>query len=263
MAITAFKRYEMKFMLTKKQFDKIIPAITEHMNPDAYCQNGKNYSIYNIYYDTTDSYFIRTSLSKPYYKEKLRLRSYASPAAPDDKVFLELKKKTGGIVHKRRAVMTLKEAQDFITYQKRPEAKGYMNEQVIRELAYFLSQNQVYPAAYIAYDRMAFFGKDDKDFRITFDRNITTRRKDLQLSRGRYGKQLLEKDQYLMEVKISSSVPVWLADLLCDLQIYKTSFSKYGTEYKHYCLEEVKRDKTAHPVDLTVNIPQTKLCANY
>jgi hypothetical protein len=37
-----------------------------------------------------------------------------------------------------------------------------------------------------------------------------------------------------MEVKITKSVPLWLSNILADLKIYKTSFSKYGTEYKKY-----------------------------
>ena len=60
-------------------------------------------AILNIYYDTPENLLIRRSIEKPYYKEKLRLRSYYSPAAPDSSVFLEVKKKIGGIVAKRLA----------------------------------------------------------------------------------------------------------------------------------------------------------------
>ena len=94
MAKTAFKRYEMKFMLTQAQLATLIPKLLEYMNPDDHCQNGKEYSIYNIYYDTRDHELIRHSLSKPYYKEKLRLRSYNVPTSPNDKVFLELKRRS-------------------------------------------------------------------------------------------------------------------------------------------------------------------------
>lgn len=232
MTISTFKRFELKFFLTKHQFDALIPRVLEYMNPDKYCQNGSSYNIYNIYYDTQDNNLIRTSLSKPYYKEKLRLRTYSSPASVNEKVFLELKKKTGGIVHKRRATLTLTEAYEFIQSGQRPLTKDYINDQVINEIAYFLSCNNVAPAAYICYSRMAFFGKDDKDFRLTFDYNIKTRRHDLHLDKSTYGEQLLESGQYIMEVKITSSVPLWLAAILADLKIYKTSFSKYGTEYK-------------------------------
>jgi hypothetical protein len=93
MAITTFRRYEMKFMLSQTEFDMLIPRLLEYMDSDDHCQNGKEYSIYNIYYDTQDNHLIRHSLSKPYYKEKLRLRSYTIPTSLEDKVFLELKRK--------------------------------------------------------------------------------------------------------------------------------------------------------------------------
>lgn len=233
--ITAFKRYEMKFMLTQAQLDTLIPKLLEYMKPDEHCQNGEEYSIYNIYYDTRDHHLIRHSLSKPYYKEKLRLRSYEVPTSPNDKIFLELKKKIGGIVNKRRAVLTLKEVDDFIKLGKHPVTANPMTHQVVNEIAYFLSHNDVAPAVYISYKRLAFFGKADKDFRVTFDYEITTRRTDLSLAKASYGKQLLDKGQYLMEVKLSSAVPIWLSKVLSGLSIYRTGFSKYGQEYQNSC----------------------------
>lgn len=262
MAINTFKRYEMKFILSREQFNVLQSKIPEYMNPDEYCSNGTTYNIYNIYYDTPDNKLIRTSLSKPCYKEKLRLRSYTTPTSMDSKVYLELKKKTAGIVHKRRAAMTLKEAYEFIGAGKRPAAKSYMGKQVINELDYFLRQNKVFPAAYISYTRMAFFGKNDKDFRITFDSSITTRRNDPCLEKGCYGDQLLENGQYLMEVKISRAVPFWLAQLLAELKVYKTSFSKYGAEYTNFCektgMKTLKLNLGAEPA-----FNPEKLCPNF
>ena len=233
MAITAFKRYEIKFMLTQAQVDTLIPKLLEYMNLDDHCQNGKDYSIYNLYYDTRDHNLIRHSLSKPYYKEKLRLRSYNVPTSPDDKVFLELKKKIGGIVNKRRAVLTLKDADDFIKLGKRPVTTNIMTQQVVNEIVYFLSYNDVAPAVYISYQRLAFSGKEDKEFRVTFDYDIKTRRTDLSLEKASYGDPLLKKGKYLMEVKFSSAVPIWLSKTLSDLLIYRTGFSKYGSEYEN------------------------------
>jgi hypothetical protein len=67
---------------------------------------------------------------------------------------LELKKKICGIVHKKRAVMTLREAEDFIQTGRYPGLpKG--NEQVINELSYFMSRYKVIPAVYLSYKRIA------------------------------------------------------------------------------------------------------------
>jgi len=114
MAITTFKRYEKKFMLNEAQYKAVMPGLMEYMRLDRNCKDGRDYTIYNIYYDTDNSSIIRQSLSKPYYKEKLRMRSYSVPTSPDSEVFLELKKKIGGIVNKRRAVLTLGEAYKFL-----------------------------------------------------------------------------------------------------------------------------------------------------
>lgn len=230
MAIATFKRYEKKFILSEAQYRAVIPELAHYMNFDENCQDGREYSIHNIYYDTDNSEIIRHSLARPYYKEKLRLRSYNIPASPDSKVFLELKKKTGGIVHKRRAVLRLGEAYQFLENGKRPPGIDYMNTQVLNEISFFLKNHEVRPAVYISYNRSALFGKDDREFRITFDRKIITRREELSIEKGRFGEELLP-GRYLMEAKVSTAFPVWLAHLLSENRIYRTSFSKYGQEY--------------------------------
>lgn len=241
MAIKSFKRYEKKFLLNKEQYDNLIPILLEYMDYDEYCRDGRNYSIYNLYYDTENDDVIRHSIYKPYYKEKLRLRSYRVPKSLDEKVFLELKKKINGIVNKRRVVMTLGEAYDFLDLRKRPDTEDYINKQVLNEIEYYLENNNVHPKLYIGYTRKALFGKNDREFRVTFDSHIITRRQDLTLEAGESGDELLEHGQYLMEVKILGAMPIWFVKVLSELEIYNTHFSKYGNEFNRYILE--KQDK--------------------
>lgn len=234
MAINTFARKEIKFLLDMNQYENLMETLQIYMNPDKFCVGGKEYGIYNIYYDTPDDYLIRESLSKPYYKEKIRLRSYYSPASPDDMVFLEIKKKIGGIVTKRRVSMTLAESDEYFRSRKKPQSKKYITEQVFRELDVFLDMYPVSPKQYISYQREAFFGKDDKDFRLTFDRKLTERRYDLGLDYESYGNYIIRADQRLMEVKVGNAVPDWLIAKLSELGIYKTSFSKYGKAYENF-----------------------------
>jgi len=229
-----------------EQYNGIMEVIDEYMNPDKYCIDGKEYGVYNIYYDTNDDFLIRESLSKPYYKEKIRLRSYYSPAKPDDIVFLEIKKKIGGVVAKRRVTMTLAEADEYLKTRKKPETSKYITQQVFTELDVFLDNYYVKPKQYISYQRRAFFGKDNKDFRLTFDRLITERRDNLTLSEPSYGSQIIGADQRLMEVKISDSVPEWLINKLSELQIYKTSFSKYGKAYQTFIYNKIFENRSVN-----------------
>lgn len=195
MAIKSFKRYEKKYLLTGQQYEKLIPRLLEYMKMDDHCVNN-SYSIYNIYYDTDDNSVIRHSISKPYYKEKLRLRSYKIPQSPSDKVFLELKKKINKIVNKRRAIITLEEAYNFLEFGERPKCTDFITEQVINEIEYYLSHTKVNPTIYIGYNRIAFFGKEDKDFRLTIDSKIITRREDLFLESGCHGTDILKPNGY-------------------------------------------------------------------
>ena len=258
MAIKSFKRFEKKFILTSEQYNKLLPILLNYMNLDKHCKVGENYNIYNIYYDTLNNDVIRHSISKPYYKEKLRLRSYNVPNSLDDKVFLELKKKINGIVNKRRVVMTLGEVYEFLENRKKPNFDDYENNQVIREIEYYLSKNKVYPNVYIGYSRKALFGKGDKEFRVTFDNEITARRNDLYLTSGCFGYDILGENKYLMEVKFLGSIPMWFTKILSDLKIYNTHYSKYGTEYMMYCLD----NKVEKVVNIANELEEDVHCLN-
>lgn len=206
---------------------------------DKHCKDNNNYNIYTIYFDTKNNDVIRHSISKPYYKEKLRLRSYKDNISSEDKVFLELKKKVNGIVNKRRIVIPLKDAYNFLENGVYPDVSDNTSKQVIKEIEYYLKNNEIYPSVYIGYTRNAFFGKDNPDFRITFDSNIISRRKDLSLKSKCSGFNILDKDKYLMEVKFIGAIPLWFTKILSDLKIYNTHFSKYGNEYISYSLENI------------------------
>ena len=107
---SCFKRYEKKYLITKEQYREIIKGMMPYMKPDEH----PVYTVNNIYYDTERYDLIRASLEKPFYKEKLRMRSYGVPGSRDN-VFVELKKKFDGVVYKRRTPFAYKSAVSFLT----------------------------------------------------------------------------------------------------------------------------------------------------
>ncbi|MBE6025007.1 MAG: polyphosphate polymerase domain-containing protein [Cellulosilyticum sp.] len=217
------QRVEKKYMLTKDEYNWLLEELEPHISMDAY---GKH-TIGNIYYDTDTYELIRYSIEKPKYKEKLRLRSYGIPNTDSD-VYLEIKKKYDGIVYKRRVDLTLAEAEAYLNEGMRPQK----DSQILREIDYFISYYKPKPKLYLAYDRMAYFGREDSSVRITFDHNIRSREYDLSLGKGDYGVLLLDEDRYLMEIKVAGAMPIWLSEILSKLAIYPSSFSKYGNVYK-------------------------------
>lgn len=227
--IQSFRRYENKYLLTRKQAEAFLQAVGEWILPDQYGE----YTIRNLYLDTEDFYFIEHSLDKPVYKEKLRLRSYGA-VDEEDRVFLEIKKKYRGIVYKRRIALLLKEAEGYIGEGIRPQnMEGEHPEQILEEIDYLMKRYKPYPRIYLAYDRQAYRAKEYPQLRITFDRNIRSRWQDMTLQSDD-GTQLLDTgtEQYrLMEIKSDGALPVEFAMVLSKLKIFPVSFSKYGNIY--------------------------------
>lgn len=227
---SVFKRYEKKYLLNEKQYTAFTQFLENKMVSDQY---GK-YTISNIYYDTLNYQLIRASIAKPVYKEKLRLRSYGVPSE-NETVFVELKKKYNKVVYKRRVPMKLKDAKLYLD-------QGKLNRscQILNEINWFLNFYHPIPQIYIAYDRIAMSGKENPDLRITFDTNIRWRQSMLDLSKGSWGTHLLKEDEHLMEIKIPGAIPVWLSKGLDALNIFPTSYSKYGTCYKNFLVKTMK-----------------------
>ncbi len=220
-----FKRVEKKYIITEEQYKGLAPSVDEYMCGDSYGES----TIFNIYYDTPSFALVRASNDKPVYKEKLRLRCYGTPT--DTSIaFVEIKKKYRGIVYKRRISMPYKEAMEFTTTGVVPESRK--DSQIAKEISWLLSfYDRIAPAMVLSYDRTAYFGKDDPNLRITFDKNLLFRDYDFDLTKGAYGTPLLPDGMRLMEVKIPDAMPIWLARKFSELSIFPTSFSKYGTAY--------------------------------
>ncbi|MBR5933829.1 MAG: polyphosphate polymerase domain-containing protein [Treponema sp.] len=233
MAIEIFNRVELKYILTQDDVDNLIPLLSEKMNSDAYNPDGKTYPVSNVYFDTDSDELIIKSLEKPVYKEKLRLRSYGQVKDKNETVFLEIKKKFDGVVYKRRSLFTLETARQFLKDGTVPD-NDMVNRQVLFEIKDLMKRYDLKPKVYISYDRLAFFGKEDDDFRLTLDKNILTRREDLFLDSPVYGNSLLKEGEWLMEAKAFKTFPLWFAQFLSKRKIYNTSFSKYGSEYRNY-----------------------------
>ncbi len=222
---TTFKRYEKKYLLTPAQYSALSKVLKKNAVPDQYGLS----TISSLYLDTDDYRLVRSSIEKPVYKEKIRLRSYGTPSA-DDPVFLELKKKYKGVVYKRRITLPLKEAEAYLNQGIAPTEAG----QIFQEIDWAMKFYTPKPKALIAYDRLAMTGKEDPALRITLDHRIRWRNTEMSLAEGSWGSEILPEGSVLMEVKIAGAMPLWLAHSLSEQNVFPVSFSKYGTCYCEY-----------------------------
>lgn len=220
MAINIIDRYEQKYFITNKQYDELISKIGNRLGKDKYF----NERIYNVYFDNDNMDLVNRSMDKPIYKEKIRLRSYEVPN-DDSIVFLEIKKKYKSNSNKRRIELRYSDALDYIN-------GGIIsnNSQIMNEIDYCFKKYDLKPKINITYDRFAYYFKEDKDVRLTFDSNVRYSFDKLLLG-DIEDSNILFDSGYIMELKTLNGLPIWFMNVLDELSIYPVSYSKIGKIY--------------------------------
>ena len=230
MAEESFARIETKYMLNMAQ---------EHYIEDELRRQGFVWmdfgdpTVQSLYYDSPDYQLIRTSLERPVYKEKLRLRAYGKPGKVTMS-FIEVKKKYKGVVYKRRVAQPLGQAYMSLNSGH----VGAEGGQVGQEAEWMVHRYALQPKAVITYDRDAWFSKCWPDVRITFDRNLSFRQSNLSLTSNDANFALTLPTQRLMEIKTGGTYPLWLTRLLTAAGAKRIHFSKYGLAYMKYIQPE-------------------------
>ena len=217
-----FKRYETKFLLDAEQRLALEEVVAANMLPDAHGPS----TVRSVYYDTPTALLARRSAEHPLYKEKVRTRCYGAPH-PFDPVFVELKKKCDGVVYKRRCELATADAEELLCGRGRPQT------QIERELDWTCRRYEgLRPCAYLAYDRVAYFGREDADLRLTFDQGVRVRWDDVRLCGPDRGEPVFSDGVSILEVKTARAFPLWLARYLSAAGIRKRSVSKCGRAWE-------------------------------
>ena len=220
---SVFARVEKKFLLDDRGAAFLVQGLEAHGFREL-CFGSP--LIQSLYFDTADYLLVRHSVERPDYKEKLRLRVYGR-ADRTSTGWVEIKKKAGGIVYKRRTGLPLPEALAAISTGVLPEETG----QIGREIAWLLHRyGGLTPAALISCERRSF-EKPEEGLRVTFDRHVRFRDRDFDMTRPPSGTELLPPGRVLAEVKVPGAYPLWLTRLLWESGARQTHFSKYGTAY--------------------------------
>ncbi len=230
--VTVMQRVEWKYILSAEQTAFFCERLKGHMEPDAYGLT----TIASLYSDTPDRKLIRTSIEKPEFKEKIRLRAYG-PATERTPVYLELKRKAFGVVYKRRVQATIPEAEQFFAGALDLDENG----QIDREITYFRDYYRtLVPSCMILYDRTAYC-EPDGDLRLTIDRNPRYRTDRLGFYGAPTGIPLLNPGETILEIKVQDTIPLWLVRILSEGRIRRGSISKYGEAYRHEMIDRKEK----------------------
>ena len=238
-------RTEEKYLITKSDKSRLLKSIKQHLAKDEFFQE----EVLSLYFDTKNYDLVIKSIDKPNFREKIRVRAYNAPAK-DSKVFFEVKSKYAvgkkKLGNKRRLVIPLDDFYKYLNDEKPLEEitaatspDDLKQLQIARELDYLMHHYALEPKVLIASSRVAYVGKDDPKFRLTFDENLRFRTTDLKLEHNSKWKKYFElttlddpQKNVIMEVKTMNAMPPWFVAKLSAQRIYPATFSKYGKIYQ-------------------------------
>lgn len=228
-----FQRIEKKYILDEEKYNALMEKLDGKLDHNEF----PNSTILNIYLDNSNYDLAIKSIQKPVFKEKVRLRSYNVPNK-DSTLYLEVKRKYKGVIGKRRIGITQSQYEEYL---KTGNIKDVDNRQIFDEIDYTIKRYNIYPKMLVAYDRVAFYLRENHNIRLTIDFNLRSRTEDLDLYLGDAGKRFFENNMCILEIKSCEAIPIWFANILNSLKIYPTSFSKYGEIYKKTILNSTQK----------------------
>jgi len=235
-----FKRKETKFKLNYAEYEKIKEELNKYMEIDEY----GIHKISSLYFDTDDFQFTKDSINNKGYKEKFRIRQYGD-YDPLKSVFLEIKRKYQGITDKRRVSLPAKHVNSYLNSIKSNEYEyqyqGQVDEHIHDEIKWMLRRLDLSAKMKVVYNRIAYRYPEDKNFRITFDFDICFSTNDLDLANDHVGSRIDPTLDVLMEVKHGPTVPEWFEQLIEEMGLTNSSFSKYKEAYKKHMSETAER----------------------
>ncbi|MBB5173780.1 polyphosphate polymerase domain-containing protein [Texcoconibacillus texcoconensis] len=223
-----FTRRELKYLIPFDTYQAIVEDMKPYMRYDRFGDGFGRYNIVSLYFDSPDYTIYYETRNKLNFRQKLRLRVYDN-ATQESTAFFEVKQKFNNVVNKRRTMLPLKDAYEYVQSNKIKEHYNLSNKQIMNEVDHFKNLYHLHPEVVVSYDRQAFHGVDDADLRVTFDYNLRCRNDDLFIENGPHGNHFVDQNLVVMEVKVNDSVPLWLTRLLSNYKCEKRGVSKYCT----------------------------------
>jgi hypothetical protein len=226
-------RREGKYALPSEAVAEAIRRdIALHVEPDPHAADRPHprYELISLYLDTPALDFYLDTVHGEKNRHKLRVRVYTDrPVAP---AFFEVKSKVGDVIRKRRARVR-PEVVGALLRGARPRRCHLVGESTsdLADLLYFrdlMDLGQATPRMRVRYTREAWVDRNDRDLRITFDRDLMcspTDSTDVVGARDLWFK--VTRLPVILEIKFNDRYPSWVSDLIRRFNLTRTSIPKY------------------------------------
>lgn len=214
-------RVEQKYMITEDQMAYLKLRLSSVMQPDRYARDGM-YRIRSLYFDDWWDSYLEDNEAGNYFREKYRIRTYNNDLTG---IYLEIKAKESGYTSKRKEPLTQQECRELME-SRVPDVKQTDGD--VKKKLYALMQTRgLHPAEIVEYERIPLV-EPNGNVRVTFDCYITgTSETSAFFEEYLPGIPLLPTGQHVLEVKYDEFLPDTIKQILNEVHLHKTSFSKY------------------------------------
>lgn len=231
---TSFERFEYKYLVPDRVAQELLAFVSPYMRCDDWARGGQR--ITNLYLDSPALDFMRGHTEAAPDRCKLRVRAYGDP--PADPAFFEIKRKVKNVTFKDRAVVPLATMPALLRGEIDPSALGQTaaEQRMLEHFLYLMVAYRAEPKVVVTYIREAYTSAEPSDeVRLTLDRDIC-----YQAARGYFlhgdpqaWAPLCGVGNYrpgaatLIELKFRGIAPWWINELVQQLRLTISSYSKY------------------------------------
>lgn len=229
-AIRKFNRFELKYLISLEMAETLKKDIRRYAILDDYGGGNGHYKLTSLYYDSPNYTYYWEKIDGLRFRRKLRIRWYETAAGlqDDSMVFVEIKQRVDRVTQKKRVPMKYKEALLFCKEGIFPEEYEERDRPYLEEMYEMIKLNNLEPKIITSYDREAYIGgKYDMGFRLTFDRYVSYRYRDLRLDAGTSDGLMIPANMVIMEIKTNERLPSWVSEMVANHQLNLIRVSKY------------------------------------
>ena len=226
-----FERLELKYLVDEAQAARIRADLEGLCDADR--EGGASYGLMSLYLDSPALAFHRAKLENAHDRFKLRVRAYEGGGP----VFLEVKRKTGDVIRKKRVAVDADGWEDAAAGYGAPLGGGARSQAILDEFSRLQALTGAVPRLLVHYLREAWASNVDRYARVTFDRAIRVQDVSSFTLEG-------EPDAWhpvdgpslgvgttspvILELKCESRLPSWMVALVRRHELVHTAFSKYS-----------------------------------
>jgi hypothetical protein len=238
---TEFERFELKYWIDERTATQVQRACAPHVSCDPFTRSKELQRNVSLYLDTPLLRFYEAHVGAAEDRFKLRVRSYGDPASPVS--FLEVKRKRKTVTLKTRAGVATDDVSRALGGRADVRLRAPSDRRNLDMFLFLAARFRVEPKVVTGCYREAFASRNRwEDARVTFDREVSyqpARGARLDLPRDRwiplgptphtyFGARMV-----MLELKFRGAPPWWMTELVTNLGLKRTAFSKYTSAIEH------------------------------